>query len=89
MRVLPDILANAGGVIVSYYEWVQNRQGLAWSLEEVEERLGEVMRRSTEAVLDHADEHDVDLRTAAYVLALRRLEDAISATGTKADFATA
>ena len=44
------------------------------------------MRRSTEAVLDHAEGHDVDLRTAAYVLALRRLEDAIAATGTKADF---
>ena len=86
VRVLPDILANAGGVVVSYFEWVQNRQGLAWTLDEVEGRLHDVMRRATEEVLDHADDHDVDLRTAAYVLALRRLEAAISATGTKADF---
>jgi glutamate dehydrogenase (NADP+) len=86
VRVLPDILANAGGVVVSYYEWVQNRQGLAWPLDEVEGRLGTVMRRATEEVLDHADEHGVDLRTAAYVLALRRLEAAITATGTRADF---
>jgi glutamate dehydrogenase (NADP+) len=86
VRVLPDILANAGGVTVSYFEWVQNRQGLAWSLDEVQERLGTTMRTATAAVLDHADENDLDLRTAAYVLALRRLEDAIAATGTKADF---
>ena len=86
VRVLPDILANAGGVVVSYFEWVQNRQGLAWTLDEVEGRLHEVVQRATEEVLDHADDHDVDLRTAAYVLALHRLEAAITATGTKADF---
>ena len=86
VRVLPDVLANAGGVVVSYFEWVQNRQGLAWTLDEVEGRLHDVVQRATEEVLDHAADHDVDLRTAAYVLALRRLEAAITATGTKADF---
>lgn len=85
--VLPDILANAGGVTVSYFEWVQNRSGLAWSLDEVNGKLGEIMGRETRHVLDQAEELDTDLRTAAYVHALKRISEAVEATGTREYFA--
>ncbi len=87
LDVLPDILANAGGVTVSYFEWVQNRGGLAWSLERVNDGLEETMRRETANVLDQAEEAGTDLRTAAYVLALKRLAEAVEATGTHEYFA--
>lgn len=86
VRVLPDILANAGGVTVSWFEWVQNRQGMAWTLDEVHDRLRTTMRRATEAVLDRAADDDTDLRTAAHVVALRRLQEAVAATGTRPDY---
>ncbi len=85
--VLPDILANAGGVTVSYFEWVQNRTGLAWSLEQVNDGLEEAMTRETNQILDQATELDVDIRTAAYVHALKRLAEAVEATGTRSYFA--
>ena len=84
--VVPDILANAGGVTVSHFEWVQNRAGLYWSLEQVHDRLRQTMVRESAKVLDIAEERGIGLRTAAYALALSRIGEAIEAQGTRAYF---
>ena len=84
--VIPDILANAGGVTVSYFEWVQNKAGYYWPLDEVQSKLKKIMEPEARRIWNVKQERDVDMRTAAYVHALDRIASAVEAHGTKAYF---
>jgi glutamate dehydrogenase (NAD(P)+) len=79
--VIPDILANAGGVTVSYFEWVQDRQGYFWSEKEVNDRLKSVLEHSFDEVVRYAELHGVNNRVAAYMLAIDRVAFALKERG--------
>ena len=74
--VLPDVLTNAGGVTVSYFEWVQDLQSFFWTESEINARLKRIMDESFEAVWTIAEERKVNMRTAAYCLAIDRVAEA-------------
>ena len=77
--VIPDILANAGGVTVSYFEWVQNIQQFRWQKDRVDRELTDIMRKAYTSVREIANEKTIDMRTAAFVLAIRRVGEAAKA----------
>jgi glutamate dehydrogenase (NAD(P)+) len=81
VTIIPDILANAGGVTVSYFEWVQDRMGYYWRESEVNERLRDLLRENIDVVWDCGKEYGTTLRGAAYTVAIKRVVDAYATRG--------
>jgi glutamate dehydrogenase (NADP+) len=86
IEVIPDVLANCGGVIVSYFEWVQNRAGFYWEEKEVITKLKKIMKTESNAIFDLALSHQCSLRTAAYIQGIKRLAGAIDQRGNQKYF---
>ncbi|MFT4343930.1 MAG: Glu/Leu/Phe/Val family dehydrogenase [Candidatus Woesearchaeota archaeon] len=84
--VIPDILANAGGVTVSYFEWVQNKSSYSWDAETIDKRLKKHMQDAFKEVHEFHEKNNVDFRTSAYAVALKRIGSAIDAKGTEEYF---
>ena len=84
--VLPDVLCNAGGVVVSYFEWVQNRAGFYWEEEEVNNKLKRIINKEAKACFERAEAEQMTLRTAAYCQGVERIAGAITERGTREFF---
>jgi len=79
--IVPDFLANSGGVIGSYFEWCQNLAGFFWTEEEYNARLVPIMKSNFQRVWEYSKEHNVEMRRAAFMVAIKRVADAVEMRG--------